>query len=136
MKYGLLMVAALVAGCSTSPSQMHQVATQELCVDYAQAVLTGQPVATGFLGLLTAPAMESELQSRGESCSPNETYIQMAEERIQLANKKQQATMQALGTAAQIEQASRPYTLPNTLHNSTTTCGWNGPQWQCQSTGN
>ena len=138
MKYGMLCaaIALTLAGCATSPDAMHRVASQELCVDYAQAVLTGQPVATGILGLMSASDMEVELKSRGESCMPHDVYLRMATTRIQLAAQKQQALMQSLGAAAQVQQASRPYTLQPATHSTQSTCGWNGNQWQCSSVGN
>lgn len=128
MKYGILLTALWLAGCATTPRDLHQVASQELCVDYAETMITGQRASQ--------PSIADELSSRGEKCQPSDNYLQMAYTRVMVREQKQQALIQSLGAAAQVQKASQPYILQSPMHTSQSTCGWNGNQWQCNSTGN
>ena len=132
----VIPVIAALAGCATTPADFQSTDTQTLCVDYAETVITGAPIAWPSFKQATAAQIESALAERHADCSPPQRYLQIAMARLELQQRQQAAVIQMLGAAAQYEQAAQPYTPFAPVHWMNSTCGWQANQWVCTGSGN
>lgn len=133
---GATVFACGLAGCADQQIRLADAPSSELCVELADTVLTGQPYQADAFHPVQQSALVNELRSRGEKCDPWSNNLNLAYSRLQLQLQREQQAWAGMAQGAALMQASRPVVVPSPLHNTTTTCGWNGPQWQCNSMGN
>lgn len=134
--WAVLTGSLLLGACATTPADFQSTDTQTLCVDYAETVLTGAPLAWPGFKQATGANLQAALTARGADCSPPQQYLQLAMLRLQLQQQQQAAAIQMLGAAAQYEQAAQPYTPFAPVHWMNSTCGWQANQWVCNGSGN
>lgn len=88
-KVAVVGLTVLLASCSTQqikPEHAASLSTQELCIDNAAVTLYGTGVRFGGQ-LLDGAVISAELQKRGETCQPTDSYEMLARTRM-LEQKK------------------------------------------------
>jgi hypothetical protein len=133
---GAIVFGLGLSGCAVQPINIAALPSNELCVDLATTTLTGQPYSADAFHHVQQSELVNEIHSRGEQCQPWGEYMKVAYARLELQLQRDQQAAQGIAAGAALMEASRPVIVPQTMHNTMTTCGWNGPQWQCNSTGN
>jgi len=115
MKHITFGVVALgLAACAAQPMKPAELATMsssELCVGAARMFITGKPRLDVGGKLLSYNDAVATLHSRGEDCEPQDTYMKVAYERIQVEQQdamvkaqQSQAVSAALLGASQVIQ--------------------------------
>ena len=134
--WAVLTGSLMLGACATTPPDFQSADTQTLCVDYAQTLLRGEPIAWPEFKEATSANLEAALAARHADCSPPRRYLRLAMLRLELHQQQQHATIQMLGAPAQYEQAAQPYTPFAPIHWMNSTCGWQANQWVCNGSGN
>ena len=123
MRWLTLLAVLVLTGCAATSSQLAEIGTRTLCVDYAQSVLTGQGVPINGFQSASGPQISEALAARGARCTPMHTYYRLAALRL----AQQQRATAALDAAAQNCLAtSGPTPLPAGA------CGYVNGVWTCE----
>lgn len=114
---------------------LDDMSNQQLCVAYATTIMTGHGYTRGhwvFSPETSQADIMAALQARGETCEPNEMYMQAATYQLQERHESHERAM-ALSHALSGYANQRPYVVPPPPAQApkTTDCHLNGDNVTC-----
>jgi hypothetical protein len=101
---GLILLVAACAEQTIKPKYAATLSNQDLCVDSEAVTLYGEGVKLGGR-LLDGSVISAELQKRGETCQPADSYIAIARTR---RLEQEKADREAAQNAAKQLQSGQP----------------------------
>ena len=104
--------AMLLAGCASTSADLAAIDPQTLCVDYAQAVITGRSVPVGHFTSASSGQIFQSLSARGITCEPMSRYFHLAAARLEIQQQRAANSAATLGVAAKLLKESGPQPYP------------------------
>jgi hypothetical protein len=108
----LLAAVMLLSGCASTAAELAAIDPQTLCVDYAQAVITGRSVPVGHFGDASSDQIFQALNARGVTCVPMSRYFRLAAARLEIQQQNAANSAATLRVAAKLLKDSGPQPYP------------------------
>lgn len=125
----VLLITIAILPLSAHAEDFAKFSNDQLCVAYAETVITGDSYRVNLIKRIPADAIIAELGARQVTCEPAQGYMQAAQYRLQARAERRAAAVQALQNYSNQPYAAPPASVPNMPQ--TTNCRLVGQNLNC-----